>query len=620
MKTPMNIGVHCLVFFLSAVSPGIIAEPIQPAPIQRSAFFGELHLHTAWSLDAYGFGNQFVGPEEAYRFAKGEITNIPGGGQTKISRPLDFAAVVEHSEWLGEMRMILTPDNPKYNNKFARDAREGDENFFKTILAAEDSGKRPASFSGEKGEYAAAAARSVWQEIIAITERHNEPGVFTTLHGFEWTAAPDGNNLHRNIFFRSTKLPHMPISWFEARDVEDLWNWLETTGGGPQNVFAIPHNSNMSGGLMFRPSYSNGTAMDAGYAQRRAHNEPLFEMMQAKGTSESNPEFAPNDEFINFELTGDVNFVGPVKSSPNSWAREALKKGLALNQQLGVNPFSFGIVAATDQHNGLMGDTDEFDFNGSHGLGDDTAKKRLTANMEVFDLRILNPGGLTGVWAEENTREAIWQALRRKETFGTSGVRIVVRMFASFEFPPGAAALQDISVLGYQYGVPMGSQLVAGVPGKAPAFMVQAAKDPHSGNLDRIQIIKGWLDSKGATHEKVYDVAWSGNRKKNDKGALPSVGNTVKVAAASYENTIGNGQLTGYWSDPDFDTTQAAFYYARVLEIPTPRWSTYDAARSGMALPDDVPASIQERAWTSPIWYTPRAPLVNSVSPQRSPR
>lgn len=511
--------------------------------------------------------------------------------------------MVEHAEWLGEMRMILSPDHQKYNNVFARNARAGDENFFKTILAAEDSGRRPPDFSGEQGEFAAQVAGDVWQDIVKITERYNEPGTFTTLHGFEWTAAPDGNNLHRNVFFRDDKVPDMPVSWFEARTVEELWTWMETTGGGPEHILAIPHNSNMSGGLMFMPAYSDGRPMDAEYARRRASNEPLFEIVQAKGASESSPRFAPNDEFINFELVGDVNFVGPVEPSPNSWAREALKGGLALGQELGVNPFSFGIVAATDQHNGLMGDTDEFDFNGSHGLGDDTPASRLTANLEVFDLRILNPGGLTGVWAPANTREEIWQAMRRKETFGTSGVRIKVRLFGGDALQAEMASDPNVVALGYSLGVPMGSRL--DTLKAAPGFLVQAIRDPQSGNLDRIQIVKGWLDADGETHEVVHDVVWSGSRQPDKAGRLPAVGNTVDVANATFENSIGSDQLSGFWRDPDFDPGQPAFYYARVLQIPTPRWSTYDAASAELPLPEDVPASIQERAWTSPIWYAP---------------
>ncbi len=569
----------------------------------KTAYFGELHLHTAWSLDAYGFGNQVVGPDEAYRFAQGEEVAIPGGGKTRITQPLDFASVVEHAEWLGEMRMILSPDHEKYNNPFARNARAGDENFFKTILAVEDEGRRPPDFSGKQGEFAAQTAGDVWRDIVEITERYNQPGTFTTLHGFEWTAAPDGSNLHRNLFFRSDKLPVLPVSWFEARTVEELWTWMETTGGGPERVLAIPHNANMSGGLMFKPAYSDGRPIDAEYARRRATNEPLFEIVQAKGASESSPQFAPNDEFINFELVGDVNFVGQVDPSPHNWVREALKNGMALKQKLGVNPFGFGIVAATDQHNGLMGDTDEFDFNGSHGLGDATPAARLNANMEVFDLRLLNPGGLTGVWAAANTREEIWNAMRRKETFGTSGVRIKVRLFGGGALTSGMASNVDLAALGYARGVPMGGVLDR--LETAPGFLVQAIRDPQSGNLDRIQIVKGWLTADGEVYEKIYDVVWSGNRQLDKAGRLPAVGNTVDAARATFENSIGADQLSGFWRDPDFDPQQPAFYYARVLQIPTPRWSTYDAARADLALPNDVPAAIQERAWTSPIWYTP---------------
>ncbi len=569
----------------------------------KNAYFGELHLHTSWSIDAFGFGNQVVGPEEAYRFAKGEEVPLPGGGTTKITQPLDFASVTEHTEWLGEIYMITNKDHPRYNYQFAKDAREANENFFKTILAAENAGVRP-DFSGENGELAAEYSKTVWQEIYAITEKHNEPGIFTTLHGFEWTAAPEANNMHRNIIFRGNKVPDVPVSWFEARTVEKLWDWLESTGGGEANVLAIPHNSNMSGGLMFKPEYSDGSLMDKAYAERRSRNEPLFEMIQAKGNSETHPRFSPNDEFANFELIPLVNFSGPVTNSPNMWVRQALKNGLKLENELGVNPFNFGFVGGTDQHNGLMGDTDEFDFNGSHGFGDGTPKVRLTENLEVFNLTALNPGGLTGVWAEANTRENIWDALRNKETFATSGTRIKVRFFASYDYKEGMENSPDFIQIAYQKGVPMGSDLKAS-NGKVPNFLVWALKDPMSGNLDRIQIVKGWLDGDGNLKEKVYDVAWSDNRKLDANNSLPDLGSTVDITTATYENTIGAVEISGYWSDPDFDPNEKAFYYVRVIEIPTPRWSTYESVKSGIPLDKDVPKTIQERAWSSPIWYSP---------------
>ena len=309
---------------------------VEPNPL-GDAYFGELHLHAAYSLDAYGWGTR-LDPDGAYRFAQGEEVGLPGGGKTKITAPLDFAAVTEHSEWLGETHMITNKDQPQYNHEFAKGARDGDENFFKTILASEDSGKRPASFSGEQGEHAYAALKSVWQEIVETTERHYQPGKFTTLHAFEWTAAPGGSNMHRNVIFRGgpDAVPDQPTSWFESRTVEELWDWMEKAGGGEENVLAIPHNANMSGGLMFKPMYSDGRAIDEDYARQRAVSEPLMEIIQAKGASESHPGFAPNDEFINFELVPLVNFVGPVENSPYMWMREGLKHGLKYEGTLGV--------------------------------------------------------------------------------------------------------------------------------------------------------------------------------------------------------------------------------------------------------------------------------------------
>ena len=584
----------------SAAATSAEANPL------RDAYFGELHLHAAYSLDAYGWGTR-LDPDGAYRFAQGEEVSLPSGGKTKISAPLDFAAVTEHSEWLGEAHMITNKDHPQYNHEFARQARDGDENFFKTVLAAEDSGKRPASFSGDDGEHAYTALKSVWQEIVATTERHYQPGKFTTLHAFEWTAAPGGNNLHRNVIFRGgpDSVPGQPTSWFETRTVEELWDWMEQAGGGEENVLAIPHNANMSGGLMFKPAYSDGRVMDESYARRRAVSEPLMEIIQAKGASESHPDFAPNDEFINFELVPLVNFVGPVENSPFLWMREGLKHGLKYERDLGINPFKYGIVAGTDQHNGLMGDTDEFDFHGSHGRGDDDPKKRLNDNMEVFDLVSLNPGGLTGVWADANTREHVWDALKRKETFGTSGVRIRVRFFGGYEFTPEMAAERDFAALGYEKGVPMGHDLGDPPAEKAPTFILWATKDPLSGNLDRIQIVKGWQDTNGELHESVHNVTWSGNRELGDAGQLPPVGSTVDETTFEYTNTIGAAELSGFWTDAEFEAHERAFYYVRVLEIPTPRYSSLDAVRNRLAVSESVPSTIQERAWTSPIWYSP---------------
>ena len=590
---------------VSTEDKAAIAAKVETNP-QRDAYFGELHLHAAYSLDAYGWGTRLT-PDGAYRFAQGEEVSLPSGGKTKITAPLDFAAVTEHSEWLGEVHMITNKDHPQYNHEFAKQARDGDERFFKTILAAEDSGKRPADFSGEKGEHAYAALQSVWQEIVETTERHYQPGKFTTLHAFEWTAAPGGSNMHRNVIFRGgpDAVPDQPTSWFESRTVEELWDWMEQAGGGEKNVLAIPHNANMSGGLMFKPNYSDGRAMDEAYARKRSISEPLMEIIQAKGASESHSKFAPNDEFINFELVPLVNFVGPVENSPYMWMREGLKHGLKYEGELGVNPFKYGIVAGTDQHNGLMGDTDEFDFHGSHGLGDADPKTRLTGNMEVFDLVSLNPGGLTGVWSDANTREHIWDGLKRKETFGTSGVRIRPRFFGGYDFTPEMAEARDFAKLGYEKGVPMGHDLSAPPEGKSPTFIVWATRDPLSGNLDRIQIIKGWQDAEGALHEKIYNVAWSGDRDLGDDGKLPPVGDTVDKKTFEYENTIGAAELSGFWTDPDFESAQRAFYYLRVLEIPTPRYSSLDAVRNRQPLAESVPSTIQERAWTSPIWYSP---------------
>jgi hypothetical protein len=463
---------------------------------------------------------------------------------------------------------------------------------------------------------------AMWQELTAAAERHNAPGLFTTLIGFEWTLTPNGNNLHRNVIFRDGKDKAdqiVPLSAYDTQDPERLWDWLEAyerkTGG---RVMAIPHNGNLSNGLMFDDVTLTKQPLDRAYAERRMRLEPVYEMTQIKGDGEAHPLLSPNDEFADF-VTWDNGSFGPEPKRPDmlprEYAREALKRGLAYEAQLGANPFKFGMIGSTDSHTALAS------FEESNFFGKVSALEP-SANPQRFDEpitgrfasdpqqrqthRMALAGGLAAVWARENTREALWDALARKEVYATTGTRMTVRVFGGFGFSAPDLDRADFAALGYARGVPMGGDLKAAPAGKTPVLLIRAQRDADGANLDRVQVVKGWLDSAGKTHEKVYEVAWSGNRKPDPRtGRLPAVGNTVNVAEATYSNSIGAPYLAATWKDPAFDPRQRAFYYVRVLEIPTPNWTTYDAKVFGVKLPADVPASIQERAYTSPIWYTP---------------
>ena len=463
-------------------------------------------------------------------------------------------------------------------------------------------------------------AQAMWQKITSAAEKYNEPGRFTTLIGFEWTGQPSGNNLHRNVIFRDGKKQAdqiVPFSQYDSEDPQQLWAWLDAyeknTGG---RAMAIAHNGNISNGLMFDDATLAKKPLDGAYAQARMRWEPVYEVTQMKGDGETHPVLSPTDEFANFERWDEGSFGPQPKTKdmlPREYAREAYKKGLAYEAKLGANPFKFGMIGSTDSHTSLA-TSDENNFFGKVVLLEPTADAvrfeeiivgRVAPKGYQIAARETSASGLAGVWARENTREAIWDALARKEVFATTGTRVIVRVFGGFDFSAADLQRSDFARNGYARGVPMGGDLKAAPSGKAPAFLIRAVRDPDGANLDRVQVIKGWLDAQGKTHEKVYDVAWFGNRKPGKDGKLPPVGNTVNVAEATYTNAIGAPALETYWKDPVFDPRQRAFYYVRVLEIPTPRWTTYDAKFFGVKLPADVPASIQDRAYTSPIWYTP---------------
>lgn len=606
-------------------SPYLEGDHTPAADDGMRPYYGDTHLHTSYSADA-GMAGAVLGPEEAYRFARGEEVKSNSGLRVRLQRPLDFLVVADHAENLGLAPMIAESDPAllksawgKQVHDYAKEGTiEGMTKAFDMWIAAMQALEDP--FKGQEE----AMARPSWERITAAAEKYNEPGKFTSIIGFEWTSGPNGDNLHRNVLFRDGKDKAdqiIPISYYETGDPEDLWAWMERyekkTGG---RMFAIPHNGNLSNGLMFDDvTLTTKKPLDADYAKRRARWEPVYETTQPKGDGETHPALSPTDEFANFERWDRGSF-GPVLKTPamlpREYTRETLKRGLAYESKLGVNPFKFGLIGSTDSHTGLA-TTQENNWFGKVAVLEPSSDPvrfneiivgRVPADRErkyQHLARETSPAGLAAVWAKENTREAIWDAFARKEVFATTGTRLRVRVFGGYGFTAEDLKRADFAKYAYANGVPMGADLKAAPAGKAPVLLVQALKDPDAANLDRVQIIKGWLDAAGKTHEQVYDVAWSGARTPGADGKLPPVGNTVNVAEATYTNSIGAPTLTASWTDPSFDAKQKAFYYVRVLEIPTPRWTTYDAKHFGVALPNDVPSSIQERAYTTPIWYSP---------------
>ena len=581
----------------------VVAAPA-PANSLRSAYFGETHIHTALSLDAY-LGGTGPMPADAYRFAKGDTVDVLGM-QYRISKPLDFVAVTDHAEYLGEAYSTIVEGAPGHDQELLQQLRGlttiEDKNawFMKYVIEnnRSDIPSHPPFFAGTE------TIQSAWQMTVNAAEEHNEPGKFSALVAFEWSGAPRGGNLHRNVIFRDAFVPDMPVSYIDVNREDGLWDWMATQEALGMKAIAIPHNSNASKLMMFSEGNAAGDPIDLEYARTRAHFEPLIEIMQIKGNSEVHRKFWAADEFSDFENADSLaNYSGRTLDKRN-YVRHALIEGLAYDQKLGANPYPLGFVGGTDNHKGMPSDVEENDWNGSHGIEDGDVERRRTEDVTGWaDIRDINPGALTGVWAIENTRAAIWDAMRAKETFATSGPRIKVRFFGGVELPADPQDIDSLVEAGYELGVPMGQTLqTIGAP---PTFTVAATKDPDGANLDRIQIIKGWVDADGTHHEKIIDVAWSDDRVPLADGKLPPVVSTVDTSTASYENTTGAAMLMGSWTDEEFNPEQFALYYARALEIPTPRWTTYDAVRSNLPLLEDVPATVQERAWSSPIWTRP---------------
>ncbi len=626
----MSTRLVVLAFATLALCASALAQDT-PAPVDRKinyspypqqtfpnrVFFGDTHLHTSYSTDAGMLGNR-LGPEEAYRFARGETVKSSSGLPARLGRPLDFLVVADHAENLGLAPMIAESNPDLLATEFGRKMVE---------LVKSGKGSQAydawgaAMFSRQDPLKGMPMARTAWERITAAAEKYNDPGHFTALIGYEWTSAPAGNNLHRVIIFRDAKDKAdqvVPYSQYDSIDVEDLWQWMadyeKKTGG---RLLAIGHNGNLSNGLMFDDvTLTARTPLDRDYVLRRSKWEPLYEVTQGKGTGEAHPQLSPTDEFANFEIWDRGSFGAAPKTQdmlPREYAREALQRGLAYEARLGVNPFKFGLIGSTDSHTSLA-TTEENNYFGKVASLEPTSDpirfeevvtgRPAPPGAQMYG-RELSAAGLACVWARDNTRDALWDAMARKEVFGTTGTRLIVRVFGGFDFSQKDLDRSDFATHGYANGVPMGGDLKTAAAGKAPTLLIRAIRDPDGANLDRIQVIKGWLDTAGKPQEKVHDVAWSGNRKPDAKGKLPAVGNTVNVAEATYDNSIGSPALHAFWKDPDFDPRQRAFYYIRVLEIPTPRWTTYDAKFFKVKLPTDVPASIQERAYTSPIWYTP---------------
>lgn len=610
---------------LNPDQPGILMKkkgysPYAGRKFPTQVFWGDTHLHTSNSLDARAFG-VLLGPEEAYKLARGEEIIATHGEAVKLSRPLDWLVVSDHSDGMGAMNEIVAGNPNLLRDPTVKDwhvrVNEGGQTALAATMDVINSfalGNIPEILLDKR------FTQTIWDEYIEIAERYNEPGKFTAIIGYEWTSTENGNNLHRNVLYRDggeEARQLLPYTTSESFNPEDLWDWMENyeeqTGG---QVLALAHNGNLSNGIMFpvETNPESGKPLTGDYAKRRMRWEPMYEVTQIKGDGETHPFLSPEDEFADYETweKGNLNLSVPKTNDmlQYEYAREALKNGMVLENKLGTNPYKFGMVGSTDSHTALP-TAEEENFFGKHS-GNEPSGHRAEGIVGEFEGRKywdweLVASGYAAVWATENTREAIFDAMMRKEVYASTGPRILVRFFGGWDFTEKDAMNRLPAETGYTKGVPMGGDLVSAPSGKSPTFLVGALKDPYSGNLDRIQIVKGWLDKSGKTHEKVYNVVWSEQekRKQGKDGKIPAVGNTVNVASATWSNTIGSAELITVWTDPDFDPDLKAFYYARVIEIPTPRWTAYDAARFGVKMPAESPMTTQERAYTSPIWYTP---------------
>ncbi|GAA4826958.1 DUF3604 domain-containing protein [Algivirga pacifica] len=605
--------------------PGKSYSPYASRNFSDKVYWGDTHLHTRLSADAGLFGNT-LGLAEAFRFARGEEVVASTNQPVRLSRPLDWLVIADHSDMMGfsediakgASNVLAYPEGKKWYEGL----QAGGDNAADAAIDLITNFSQGTLPEGLVKEYSPGSKvyASVWNRVIKTAEEFNDPGKFTTIIGFEWTSLVKGNNLHRNVLLRDGAerakqvMPMVTQPPVGSTDPLDLYAWLEnyekTTGG---SAFAIAHNGNLSNGLMFpMDEQYTGKKIDENYVRLRAKWEPLYEWTQIKGDGETHPILSPADEFADYE-TWDVGNLDLTQKKTEEmlageYAREALKNGLLLEKKLGVNPYKFGSVGSTDSHTSLS-TAEEDNFFGKATSAEPSPKRMhhpfVKTDIGVYEGYELVSSGYTGVWAKENTREAIWDALARKEVYATTGPRMILRFFGGWDFNENDINSRNPAFAGYQKGVPMGGDLRSKGQKGSPTFMIYALKDPIGANLDRIQVIKGWVDKQGNTQEKVYDVVWSGDRKPDKKGKLPAVGNTVDLKSATWTNTIGASELATVWKDPDFDPSLKAFYYVRVLEIPTPRWIVYDAFRYGIDLPKEAETSGQERAYSSPIWYTP---------------
>ena len=607
---------------LSSAYTGTQYSPYAGRGFPSRVYWGDTHLHTGLSMDAGLFGNT-LGLDDAYRFARGEEVTASTGLQARLSRPLDFLVIADHSDNMGMVLDLFAgkPNilaDPTGKDWYERIQAGNGVGVALELIGLFSQGNFPEAmtYAPDTKQY-----KDVWERTVDAAEAFNDPGVFTAFIGYEWTSLVQGNNMHRVVVYRDggdkgrQMVPFTMTPPLGSPNPRDLWRWLEryeTQTGG--DVLAIAHNGNLSNGLMFPlEAHYDGRVLDQEYVNTRIKWEPLYEVTQIKGDGETHPFLSPNEEFADYETWAIGNLDVSVSKTDDmlqgEYAREALKRGLAIEAAVGTNPYKFGMIGSTDSHTSLA-TAQEDNFFGKH-TGAEPSPERMGHPFMETDAGVimgwdLVASGLAAVWATENTRTAIFDAMERKETYATTGSRLAVRFFGGWEFTDQDMNSRQPAFAGYRKGVPMGGDLTARPSGaSAPTFMVYSLRDAQGANLDRIQIIKGWLGDGGETHEQVYDVAWSGGRSVGSDGKLPPVGNTVDAANANWTNTIGASELGTVWTDPDFDPDQPAFYYARVIEIPTPRWSTYDAFRFGIPIPDGVSASTQERAYTSPIWYDP---------------
>ena len=610
---------------LTDVYPGKAYSPYANRNFPDRVFWGDTHLHTGLSMDAGLFGAR-LGLDDAYRFARGEQVMASSGQPARLGRPLDWLVIADHSDGMGFFTDMAAgdPDIIKYEQgkRWFDGLQTGGQasvdaalDLITTFSQGEINPEMMAEYSPGGKTYA-----TIWERVVDAAERFNEPGQFTAFIGFEWTSLDAGNNLHRNVIFREGSekaglvVPYTTQAPVGSTDPLMLYKYLENyeaKSGG--SALALAHNGNLSNGIMFPIDRQyTGRKLDRTYVEARARWEPMYEITQIKGDGEAHPFLSPDDAFADYETWDAGNLdLSAAKTSDMlqyEYAREALKNGLWLEDKFGTNPYKFGLIGSTDSHTGLVA-VEEENFFGKATNAEPKPERMAHPFAEtregVFEGYELAASGYTAVWAQENTRAAIWDAMSRKEVYGTTGPRITVRFFGGWNYTEDDLNSRSPAFRGYEKGVPMGGDLKGSDAGSAPTFMVYALRDAIGANLDRIQIIKGWLDKKGKTHEKVFDVAWSAGREPDSAGKLPAVGNTVDIAAANWTNTIGASELAAVWTDPDFDAEQSAFYYARVLEIPTPRWIVYDAFRFGVQIPAEAETIHQERAYTSPIWYTP---------------